>query len=53
MATGSIAAGPGRPRESKLWQYFKYLPEENKSVCLITKSDGAHVASVLNMTIIL
>ena len=41
MATASIAAGPGRPRESGVWQYFKYLPEENKSVCLINKSDGA------------
>ena len=41
MATANIAAGPcrsGRPRESGVWQYF---PKENKSVCLINKSDGA------------
>ena len=39
MATASIAAGPGSPRKSGVWQYFNYLPEENKSVCLINKSD--------------
>ena len=51
MATASITAGPGSPRESGVWQYFNYLPEENKSVCLINKSGGAQCASVLNMTI--
>ena len=30
----------GRPRDSCVWKYFKYLEEENKSVCLVTLSDG-------------
>ena len=41
MATASLSAGPVRPRESGVWQYFKYLPEENKTVSLIYKSDVA------------
>ena len=51
MATASIAAGPGRPRESGIWQYFKYLPEENKVFGWLTNVMVLNVASVINITI--
>ena len=32
----------GRPKDSCVWNFFEYL-EEDKSVCLVTLSDGEHV----------
>ena len=34
-----MATANGRPRDSCVWKYFKYLAEENKSVCLVTVRD--------------
>ena len=34
-------ATPGRRRDSSVWEYFNYLAEDNKSVCLIEKPDGS------------
>ena len=33
-------AGTGKPKESYIWNYFKYLEEKNKSVCLVIKHNG-------------
>uniref|UniRef100_A0A1X7UUK8 BED-type domain-containing protein n=1 Tax=Amphimedon queenslandica TaxID=400682 RepID=A0A1X7UUK8_AMPQE len=32
----------GRPRSSCVWTYFKYMKEEDKSVCLVELDSGSH-----------
>ena len=32
----------GRPRDSCVWNYFEYLEEKDKNVCLVTLGDGEH-----------
>ena len=42
-------AGTGRPKESCSWNYFKYLEEENKSVCLVVKHNEEECSRILNV----
>ena len=36
-----MATATGRPRNSCVWQFFKYLKEDDKSVCLITTDEDS------------
>ena len=40
----SSTAAPGRPRESGVWQYFKYCEEENKCLFELMELDVAAVS---------
>ena len=41
-------ATPGRRRDSSVWEYFNYLEEDNKSVCLIEKPNGSQCGQTFN-----
>ena len=43
MAVSVTKIGSGRKRESAVWHYFEYIPETNKTRCLVAEC-GAELA---------
>ena len=36
----SSSTNSGRPRDSCVWKYCKYVENDKKSICVVIKSDG-------------
>ena len=42
----------GRPRDSYVWKHFKYVESDQKSICIMVKSDATECGQPLKASLL-